>query len=443
MLRLSITTAALACGAAAFSVPVFSAVTISRQPTQNVNCVAGVCTATAATAILNVTALRNLLASSSVEVSSGSDAQDIVFAVPFGWTSANTLTLDANRSIEIDRPLADRGVGALTLITNDGGGDGTLFFGQKGSVSFASTSNALTINNNLYRLANSIAQLAANIASHPHGFHAVANSYDASADGNYSRVPIQTDFGGTLEGLGNAISNFSLYDTVDNNVALFASLKKAGVLRNVRLVNVNIFSENNFVQFLAPLVAYNAGTVLQCQATGAIRSDFRVTGGGLVALSYGTIQRSFADVYVSGAQDAEVGGLVGNAHGTLSDVYATGRVIAGDRSDVGGLIGYFIGRKVTHAYATGGVSGGQNALVGGLMGENRTDASGGSVVHCYWDVVTSGTSTGAGYGDVSGISGLSTEQLQSGVPHDFDLTVWDEKKSTNGGLPYLIANPPL
>lgn len=166
-------------------------------------------------------------------------------------------------------------------------------------------------------------------------------------------------------------------------------------------------------------------------------------GGGLVALSYGTIQKCFADVYVSGAQGAQVGGLVGNAHGTVSDVYATGRVIAGDQSDVGGLIGYFIGTKVIHAYATGEVSGGQNALVGGLMGENRSDASGGSVTHCYWDVTTNGTIQGAGYGDVSGITGLTTVQFQSGLPQDFDLTVWDEKERVNGGLPFLIANPPL
>ena len=274
-------------------------------------------------------------------------------------------------------------------------------------------------------------QLAANIAARPNGFHALANSYDAFADRSYSRVPIQTDFGGTFEGLGNVISNFSLYDTEDNNVALFASLKPRGLLRNVTLTNVNMFS---FVQFLAPLVAYNAGTVLQCQATGAIRSDFRVTGGGLVALSYGKVQKCFADVYVSGAEDAEVGGLIGNAHGTVSDVYAIGRVIAGDDSDIGGLIGYFIGNKVTRSYSTGQVSGGHN--------ENRDDASDGQVTHSYCDENTSETTKGAGFGDVSGITGLTTGQLQSGLPNDFDHAIWAERKDVNGGLPYFIANPP-
>lgn len=196
---------------------------------------------------------------------------------PFRWTRANTLTLDAYGSIEIDNPVFDAGPGALTLTTNDGATGGTLSFGKKGSLSFGSTSNTLTIAGHVYTLANSIAQLAANIAAQPQGFHALANSYDASADGSYSRVPIQTDFAGTFDGLGNVISNFSLYDTIDHNVALFASLAKRGVLRNVRLINVNMFSQNDFVQFLAPLVAYNAGTVRRCQATGAIRSDFRVT----------------------------------------------------------------------------------------------------------------------------------------------------------------------
>lgn len=429
--------------AGAFSPRAFAALTISSEPTANVNCAVGVCTATAATAVLNVAELQGLLASSSIQITAGADAQNIVIAVPFSWTSTKTLTLDAYRSIEIDQPMAITGRGALTMTMNDGGTGGNLFFGAQGSVTFASTSNRLTIDGNSYRLANSIAQLAANIAVRPRGFHALANSYDASADGSYSRVPIPTEFNGIFEGLGNVISNFSLFDTTDNNVALFAAVTNHGLLRNVRLMNANLLSENTFVQFLAPLVAYNSGMVLQCQASGAVRSDFFMTGGGLVALNFGTVQKCFANVDVSGAQSATVGGLIGNAHGTVSDVYATGTVSAGDQSNIGGLIGYFIGRKVTRAYSTGLVFGGGNPFVGGFMGENRDDVSGGRVVRSYWDLTTSGRSNATGYGDASGITGVTTEQLQAGVPPDFDRTIWAQQDQINGGLPYLIANPPL
>ena len=429
--------------AAAFSASVFGAVTISSEATTNVNCAVGVCTATAATAVLNVDELQSLLASASVQITAGPLAQDIVFSVPFSWTSRQTLTLDSYHSIEIDQPMTATGRGGLTLTTNDGGTGGTLFFGAQGNISFASTQNHLTIDGNSYRLANSIAQLATNIAARSNGFHALAKSYNASVDGSYARVPIPTEFNGIFEGLGNVISNFSYYGTTDSNVALFGAVTNHGVLRNVRLVNVNMLSENTFVQFLAPLVAYNSGTILQCQASGAVRSDFWVIGGGLVAQNFGMVQKCFANVTVYGAVSATVGGLIGNSHGTVNDVYATGTVAAGDQAVIGGLVGYFIGRKVTRAYSTGLVFGGSNSFVGGFIGENRTDVSGGSVVRSYWDITTSGRTNATSFGDASGITGVTTEQLQAGVPPDFDRTIWKQQADVNNGFPYLIANPPL
>ncbi|HEX4157021.1 MAG TPA: hypothetical protein VHY79_00975, partial [Rhizomicrobium sp.] len=41
-----------------------------------------------------------------------------------------------------------------------------------------------------------------------------------------------------------------------------------------------------------------------------------------------------------------------------------------------------------------------------------------------------------------GITGLTTEQLQSGLPKGFDPKVWAENPKINKGLPYLINNPP-
>jgi hypothetical protein len=40
---------------------------------------------------------------------------------------------------------------------------------------------------------------------------------------------------------------------------------------------------------------------------------------------------------------------------------------------------------------------------------------------------------------VSGITGLTTTQFQSGLPSGFDSSIWAESASINEGLPYLIA----
>jgi len=44
-----------------------------------------------------------------------------------------------------------------------------------------------------------------------------------------------------------------------------------------------VLSENTFNNVVGTLVAYNAGYIYNCYATGQIRSDFRMTGGGLAS----------------------------------------------------------------------------------------------------------------------------------------------------------------
>jgi hypothetical protein len=59
----------------------------------------------------------------------------------------------------------------------------------------------------------------------------------------------------------------------------------------------------------------------------------------------------------------------------------------------------------------------------------------------YWDIDSSGQSTGCG-GTCTGVTGLTTAQFQSGLPSGFDPAVWAQSASVNNGYPYLIANPP-
>jgi len=57
-------------------------------------------------------------------------------------------------------------------------------------------------------------------------------------------------------------------------------------------------------------------------------------------------------------------------------------------------------------------------------------------------MTTSGTNQGTGGGNVSGITGLTTQQLQAGLPKGFTKKTWAENAKVNNGLPYLIDNPP-
>ena len=68
-------------------------------------------------------------------------------------------------------------------------------------------------------------------------------------------------------------------------------------------------------------------------------------------------------------------------------------------------------------------------------------------MNTYWDLDTSGISDphkGAGnVADDEGITGLTTEQFQAGLPSGFTSLIWAQKAARNSGYPYLIANPPF
>src|SRR4051795_11042965 len=84
---------ALACSAAQADL------SISSKPTQNMSCDAGVCTATAQKAVLNVSDLQTMLGSGDVTVKTGSVTNNISIDQPLTWASASRLTLDAQHSV--------------------------------------------------------------------------------------------------------------------------------------------------------------------------------------------------------------------------------------------------------------------------------------------------------------------------------------------------------
>jgi hypothetical protein len=473
----------------------FAAVTVSTAATANMNCSGGNCAPTAKNAVLNVNDLTALLANGNVQLSTGTGSlaqqvKDIVISGAFNWASANSLTLIAYDSITITEPVTVNGNGAVSLLTNDGGTSGNVSFGPKGSLTFINTSNSLMINGNAYTLVDSVAALASSIAASPSGNFALANSYNAAADGGYSNSPIATSLTGKVEGLGNTISRLSLVYKSSHGkrrgayLALFAAVDTSGVVENLQLTKMalkNSAHSNSGVGGLvvnnagylfgdhvsgsiqsrgsaAGLVLYNLSTGSIVSSSATVRIDGQGGGGGLVATNDGSISLSSADgsgrgmaaglvaqneglisqSYATG--EATVGGLVlyneanGTNYGTIKDSYST-VAIAGGAS--GGFVGEatLTGTTIETSYSTGAVLAGDGGFA--------CQAGPSNVSNDYWDTTTSGTAYAeCSDENTSGITGLTTAQFQSGLPSGFDPKIWAESPKINGGLPFLVNNPP-
>ena len=327
-----------------------AAVTVSTSATQTVTCAAGVCSPTATNGVLNAGDLESLLASGNVEVTttgSGVQADDIRIDAPVSWPSASVLTLDAYKSVTIDKLMKVSGAGGVSVITSDGGSGGEFFFRNRGSLNFRNLSSPLTINGIGYTLVGSVATLSSAIAANPTGAFALANGYDASQDGTYTASPVATMFSGAFNGLGNAISNLTISDPTENAfVGLFAEITGSGALANLHLTNLNVTgvsgsSGGSSTEFVGGLAGFaDGGTIAHVFGTGTVTAGQYSAVGGLVGVSVGVITSCGADIAASsGLGDA--GGLVGGtiwSGDSVSDSYAIGNISGSGY--VGGLIGF-------------------------------------------------------------------------------------------------------
>jgi hypothetical protein len=161
----------------------------------------------------------------------------------------------------------------------------------------------------------------------------------------------------------------------------------------------------------------------------------------------GTYRQSFATGAVTGGDEANVGGLMGEfvEGGIITDSYATGAASGGQDANVGGLVGDNYYGSMVSSYSTGSVTGQAGSYLGGVIGYDQSSAR--ELTNTYWDTATSGiTNLSQGAGNVPndpGIEGLSSTQLQSGLPQGFRHEIWKEKVNINNGFPYLIANAPV
>jgi hypothetical protein len=432
-------------------------ISISSKPTQNMSCDAGVCTATAENAVLNVGDLQNMLASGDTAVKTGDLAKEIVIEEPLSWTSSSGLTLDAQGSIILSRPITVSGTAALQFIKH-----GDLLFRESGKVVFWDLGSSLVINDQPYVLVNTVSGLSTAVAANPSGFFAFASDYNASPDGTYSHPPV-AELDGVLNGLGNSIKNLSV-ETDGRYSSTGLVHKNYGIIRNLNLVDV-LMSNQTKIADSAGLVGVNYGAINHCSVSGIVQGKAWFMGG-LVSGNNGTITASHSSANVLGHLFA--GGLVGNNSGKVIQSYATGNVRG--HGPLGGLASYNQSSgSITDSYFTGTVGRDRSFEVGGLVGEQRgtagisTSYSTGKVLGfaggvlgrdeapdqsnaaTYWDLDTSGVSDphhGAGSPlDDHGLRGRTDAELKSGLPTGFNPEIWGSNPNINNGYPYLLANP--
>jgi hypothetical protein len=148
-------------------------------------------------------------------------------------------------------------------------------------------------------------------------------------------------------------------------------------------------------------------------------------------------------------QNCQLGGLALNG-ALVSDSYSIGAVSdtstgGGDGAYIGGLLSQNGGGTIERAYAAGKITSPSSACgnggncVGGLYGLE----DGSNNVHVYWDKTATGYGVAAGNEATDpGTRGLTNKTFVAQLPKGFSPKVWAENPNINGGLPYLIANPP-
>jgi len=395
-------------------------------------------------------------------------AGDVIVRDNVSW-SAHNLTLTAARDVRIEALMQASGSSSLTLNVGMANGDDTAVANASvrvgsspdgtfsGRVDFGGRSGTglLEINGEAYTVISALGAEGSNtgldlqgMAGNLAGRYALGSHINASATSTWINGfnPVGSSgqaFTGTLDGLGNVISNLNIdrpnrYGTGLVGVAEWATLRNVGLSsvqilggeRTGALVGAavhgsiqNVYSSGvvsgayyvggligtqhelntryarswaavSGDRSVGGLAGFNGSWIEYSYARGNVTATGALSGegnnaGGLTGDNTGVLSHSYASGHVTG--HSFVGGLTGYSNSWIENTYATGAVTAtGDR--VGGLVGHH-GGSIHHSYATGAVSS-PGELVGGLTG--HSDYAWGADTG-FWDVQRTGqSSSGAG-----------------------------------------------
>ena len=223
---------------------------------------------------------------------------------------------------------------------------------------------------------------------------------DLDLEENENFKPIGSEkkpFEGTFDGAGKIIQNLKIQRPDRDRVGLFGVTGKNSVIRNVRLIEVDIQGNCG----VGALVGNNFGTIEESYATGKVEGEGN-TVGGLVGWNDGMVESSYAKVEVKGEEN--VGGFIGRNSGTIEESYYAVKKVEGKEA-VGGLVGRNSGTiEESYSYAEGKVEGEGNT-VGGLVGWNSQ--KGRIEGKNYWLTGSAKQGIGTNDGKVSHIQGKS------------------------------------
>lgn len=389
---------------------------------------------------MSAAAVAGALASTNFEVATATMGTaggngDITVFGDLAWSSANTLTLTAQRNINIYKPvtatnggLTINAAGTITAPAGVNVGTFTLSNGswrQTGALS-AFHATDFRINGGTFvrthggdgnssasaYLLTDIYGLQGMRSSGMLGKHyKLVNDIDASGttawNGGAGFVPVGVEtpatghFTGSLDGQGHRITGlFINRPTSTTQVGLFGYAGSGSSLSNMVLDGGSITGNNH----VGALAGESEASITNVFSSATVRAA-GVGAGGLVDKNWGAIVRSGASGHVSTGRDS-AGGLVGANYGSISESYASGRV-QGGTNYAGGLAGSnSFGATITDSYASGDVSGIDS--VGGLVGFQS-----GQLTRTY----ASGAATGSS--SVGGLVGWNNRPANAGITASF------------------------
>jgi filamentous hemagglutinin family protein len=386
------------------------------------------------------------------------------------WFGSASLILGAYSSVIIEANLKNTGSGNLTMradstaidnggsVTNNGIVD---WSASKGSVSaFYDMNGSYTPGKLLanaswtspafsglvkqitgYKLVNSLTDLK-NVSIDLAGNYALGTDINASA----MSTPIgsnKTPFTGQFDGQGHAINSLRMLVLSNGSpvqVGLFGTLGASAVVRNLGVsgamgIGGNAMSEGGILYGAQGeeglLAADNYGTILRVNTSGNLIfpqgfGDY-TTGGGLVGVNHGTIERSSSSV--NARTGGTLGGLVGENDGVIIQSYASGKMsgfeiatkTAYTQGAPGGLVGTNNG-TIAESYATGAVTNTcplEACSAGGLVNTNH-----GTIRQSFATgaVTINGPSSLAEQGHYGGIAAYNSGTIANDVYWNKDTT---------------------
>jgi filamentous hemagglutinin family protein len=429
---------------------------------------------------LHADTLAQNLARTNVELSSKGNLS-VNKAV--SWNSGNKLGLTAERGdVQVNAALSATGDGAALALNAAQGGirlnDDVALTGTGASlelnaknghslkddksVTLSGADARFSANGESYQVVQNLKQLR-DIEKNMNGRYVLGNRI--TGQGSFRTLGEDRSFTGKLDGLGNTISDLSLYSSTafvglfGTNAGQISNLNlerisssgaystyyntqvgtlaavNMGSIRNVKAKDVRVTGASH-LNSLGGLVALNLnGDIANSSASGlVIGNQYTFAMGGLVGENVSSsggvakITNSHADITLRGQMNAGsrgAGGLVGSNRGVIANASSTGTIdLAGANLNIGGLAGENTGDgSISNSRSSTNVSGSRAGRIGGLVGSNQ-----GSLVNSH----ASGDVTGNG---TEAIGGLVGKNLGGSIANSSASNNVSDRYSSNvGGL---------